>query len=330
MPASRRRYSAKPVPKFIIDLSLPPASRWNNVTMAYRHLWPPLLRELRKGFGDDLDGALASGFVSRVADGLFAHLRAFGADDIVEEMCAIATGSGGALSVEDVVLLHTSLESVSGCTACITPSPGGGGAFIARTLDWDLQVLRTLTIEAIFVARPGVELMRCTTFAGYVGVLTGRRAGTFCAALNFRRPGPADDQTDCGGSPAWPAGLLLRYALGRCESYIQAVKMLSSSPLWAPCYVSVVGAGPDEACVLARGEGETLLARRGFSTCPAEGELLVQTNADWFGTSGVQASTIPEGARALDADQLRRCRAGDDTQGVGSAAVARAQWSPHP
>jgi hypothetical protein len=56
------------------------------------------------------------------------------------------------------------------------PLQGAAGFPIhGRTLDWHMPVLKTLAIEVVFQRR-GVPVCRATTWAGYVGVLTGRAA----------------------------------------------------------------------------------------------------------------------------------------------------------
>ena len=80
------------------------------------------------------------------------------------------------------------LEALCGCTTCIVkgdPLQAKGKLFLARTLDWDMPVLREFTIEVSFVQKKK-EVFRATTWAGYVGVLTGLRRGSFAAAVNFR------------------------------------------------------------------------------------------------------------------------------------------------
>jgi hypothetical protein len=67
----------------------------------------------------------------------------------------------------------------------------GGGVnypLHGRTMDWDMPALERLAIEVEF-QQAGKTVFLATTWAGYVGVLTGMRPGAWSVSINYRRTG---------------------------------------------------------------------------------------------------------------------------------------------
>ncbi len=61
-------------------------------------------------------------------------------------------------------------------------------------------------------------LYTATTWAGYIGVLTAQRPGSYAAAVNFREAN-GDAGSTGGTTEALPVGLAVRLALERNETY---------------------------------------------------------------------------------------------------------------
>ena len=296
------------IPSFIVALDDPPAQRWLPV------LRDPVLRlRLRtlltgstlENLFADAGGNPPDGFASRctffsaLADNLFAQLHALGpaGSEIVEELRGSAVEL--AVDVAELALLHLLYETEGGgCTSVIAPAAAGnglGGPLFGRVLDWDfVDVLRPLSVH-VKMTRGGTVVLEALTFAGFVGVLTGRRPGVCAASINFRRE--EEDVPAAAGStpspenPAWPAALLLRAVLQQSDhhhhqqqqqsgvTFASIRARLSGARLWAPCYFCLAGPAPGDACVLAAGAGQTRC-----KTYDAEGGgstgVLVQCNVD--------------------------------------------------
>lgn len=80
--------------------------------------------------------------------------------------------------------MNLSYELFATCTSIIVPDKDGNPLH-CRTMDWDLPALRDLTLEVEF-QRNGKTLYHATTWAGYVGILTGMRPGRFCMLHNMK------------------------------------------------------------------------------------------------------------------------------------------------
>lgn len=60
--------------------------------------------------------------------------------------------------------------------------------FSGRTMDWESDFLTRMTVELDFQLG-GKTVALATTWAGFVGVLTGMRPGAFSVSVNFRVKG---------------------------------------------------------------------------------------------------------------------------------------------
>ena len=134
----------------------------------------------------------------------------------------------------------------------------------ARTLDWmmpgvDPRKFASLLVDLTFT-RGGQALYSSTSFAGYLGVLTGVRHGAFSLSINFRKPfagrwvdlpTETSDNTATGTPTleapssmlrslaqlgglastallgAWPAAFLTRHLLETCSTYDEALRALA-------------------------------------------------------------------------------------------------------
>jgi N-acylethanolamine-hydrolysing acid amidase len=99
-------------------------------------------------------------------------------------------------------------------------------------MDWDLPQLRDLTIEVKFFRnlnsfkkldfqKGGKTLFLASSWAGYVGVLTGVRPNSYSVSINFRRTEKGNlwqniKQSLKGG---WPTGFLVRVVLEEDNSF---------------------------------------------------------------------------------------------------------------
>ena len=96
------------------------------------------------------------------------------------------------------------------------------------------QSLEALNID-LRVFRGRRLLYTATTWAGYIGVLTAQRPGSYAAAVNFREAN-GDAGSTGGTTEALPVGLAVRLALERNETYGDFVE-----EMWL-CYTLLLGA----------------------------------------------------------------------------------------
>jgi hypothetical protein len=95
-----------------------------------------------------------------------------------------------------LVAMQLIYEASTCCTSIVVP--GANGAKHIRTMDWEMPFLMNvnrllvrdvdffkLTVELEF-QRDNATIAYATSWAGYVGIMTGVRLGGFSVSLNFR------------------------------------------------------------------------------------------------------------------------------------------------
>ena len=262
------------IPCYQIDLDSPPEERWSAVAAAYHVAFDHLIHHNREALAE-FENTLRYMPARLLLQALPLEHRA--------DVLALSTLLGvplGMLALLQLVYEAFSLDVLSGdglgCTAIVVSS-ASSPPLLARTLDWAwLDGLDDLLVELV-VVRSGRPLYRCTSFVGYVGVLTGMRYqsaeastegdGGYAICINYRKPYPGrwlpDGTPDLDRPPwqrngvlraaawhalrgGWPVASLLRDVLERCASYAEARATLLSARLVAPCYLSLVGTQASE------------------------------------------------------------------------------------
>jgi len=140
--------------------------------------------------------------------------------------------------------------------------------------------LKPLTIEVEFV-RNNKTVFIATTWAGYVGVLTGMAPDRFSVSVNFRIVGDSYwENVKHLLTYSWPIGFLVREVLDDPNTdFDAAVRFLANSTVIAPVYFTI--------CGIEEGQG-TLITRRRESedqrlTLETDDDgLIVQTNIDHY------------------------------------------------
>ncbi len=148
--------------------------------------------------------------------------------------------------------------------------------------------------------RGGVSQFISTTWAGYVGILTGVAPSKFAVSVNFRfiitspqlidwilfratTKGTFWTNISSAISYSWPVGFLVRETLATANSYSEAVEFLSNSSLIAPCYLTIAGSKPKEGKLITRNtkgeENPWLFSEKG---------VIVQTNIDHWSSDPVK------------------------------------------
>jgi hypothetical protein len=100
-----------------------------------------------------------------------------------EEMMAIAKLCK--VGVGRIALLQLLYEASACCTSIVIDTPKG--PIMARSMDWDLPILKKLTIQ-LRVLKGGLEIYTATTFVAFIGLLTAMKKGEYsvsCSMLNL-------------------------------------------------------------------------------------------------------------------------------------------------
>eukprot|EP01087_Luapelamoeba_hula_P012980 TRINITY_DN3676_c0_g1_i1.p1 TRINITY_DN3676_c0_g1~~TRINITY_DN3676_c0_g1_i1.p1 ORF type:complete len:385 (+),score=27.58 TRINITY_DN3676_c0_g1_i1:450-1604(+) len=168
-----------------------------------------------------------------------------------------ATGLAAAVGIQvgELVMLQLVYEAAACCTSIIVEDESGIPLHI-RTMDWEMPYLKGLTVDLDFM-RGGERVFSASSWAGYVGILTGVRPQCFSASVNFRITGEGYWQNVKKAiSYNWPIGFLLREVLETAESFDRAVSYLANSALIAPVYFTVAGTQKGQGCIITRNRTE--------------------------------------------------------------------------
>jgi hypothetical protein len=167
----------------------------------------------------------------------------------IDELRGISKHTG--IDLSQLILMQLCYEVCACCTSIVIDKDIN--TFHYRTMDWEMDELKDLTIEVSFL-KDGKELYRASCWAGYVGVLTGVRKGLASVSLNYRRSSNGTIMSNLNSMIAgnWPAGFLIRHALEVSTSTKQIFNYLSNSDLISPCYIIINGPVPGTGRILVR------------------------------------------------------------------------------
>eukprot|EP00928_Gymnodinium_smaydae_P090664 TRINITY_DN7442_c1_g1_i1.p1 TRINITY_DN7442_c1_g1~~TRINITY_DN7442_c1_g1_i1.p1 ORF type:complete len:653 (+),score=89.48 TRINITY_DN7442_c1_g1_i1:73-2031(+) len=230
---------------FIVDLDKPPEERWI---------------EVAAHFGADKFLAAQLNSFNGIA-----HLRR-----LARVMCSFGFGSWktrcaelrGYVNktgepLEDLIVLNHLYELTSGCTSVLA-AEADGKVMHARTMDFAFEAsLRKKTFTATLL-KGGRRVAQITSFAGYLGVLTGvriMRETGFAVSVNQR--GRIDDLSTLftnvrSATSSWMIGDLVRKVLVECEDFDCARNRLATTPLIAPVYFAISGSQANQGVILTR------------------------------------------------------------------------------
>ena len=267
-------------PRYVVNLDADPKDRWTHIVKDYLEFLPDVTTLCEDVLGSSYLASIASMILSSVSK---AGMVYYG-----EELKGIAKASG--ISLGRVIMLQIAYEAFSACTSIIVNGPDNYPLHI-RTMDWDMPELKKLTIEVDFI-KNGNVLYTATTWAGYVGVLTGLRPGGYSVSVNYRRTELGDNNIISGiltnmkrgVAGHWPVSFLVRDVLETRYSFDSAVGSLSASELMAPVYLTICGTCHNEGLVLTRDRQGTVTSD-GVERCISErlngnGSSIVQANMD--------------------------------------------------
>mmetsp|Transcript_90014 Transcript_90014/g.178966 ORF Transcript_90014/g.178966 Transcript_90014/m.178966 type:complete len:546 (+) Transcript_90014:55-1692(+) len=231
-------------PSFVIDLRRPPEERWSDVIAHFREPMAKVFKQMSDEILESI-GSYGELMLRPITSLIFpSHIRA--------EVCGIAKAVGVSCNV--LRIMQIAYELHAACTSVAAILPGGPQLF--RTMDWDLQLLKRLSATFHFIG-DGLNFT-ATSWAGYVGVLTGVRAAGpdwdgLALSVNFRRKvqeplsiGVILEKVKNLVTLGEPVGFLLRRILGGRDfaMHNSAMFALETQPVVAPVYFTVVGVRP--------------------------------------------------------------------------------------
>lgn len=236
-------------PRFTVNLDDPPATRWDHILPRFRDDIPGVLTMI--------DDMVDSPFAIKLIESCLKTAVFFGSVMYSEELTRIAELLG--VPVGKVILLQLAYEAFAACTSVVaTGDAADGHPLHIRTMDWEMPELERLTIEVDF-QRSGRTVASATTWAGYVGVVTGLRVGAFSLSVNYRRTELMSEKPVAAFMKnlwgvvrsKWPVSYVLREVLTQEAplTYSGVLRFFRGVHLVAPCYITVAGTAPGEGCV---------------------------------------------------------------------------------
>ncbi|KAF6375959.1 N-acylsphingosine amidohydrolase 1 [Rhinolophus ferrumequinum] len=232
-----------PVPWYTINLDLPPYKRWQELITEKA----PALKVIVNSMKDVVNAFVPSGKIMQIVDQKLPGLLGNFPGPYEEEMKGISDITGIPLGH----LLH------------------GRNMDFGIFLGWNInnntwvvtEELKPLTVNLDF-QRNNKTVFKASSFAGYVGTLTGFKPGLFSLTLNerFSTSGGYMGVIEwiLGKRDAMWIGFISRSVLENCTSYEEAKNILTKSKLLAPAYFILGGNKSGEGCVITRDRRKSL------------------------------------------------------------------------
>ncbi|XP_053314987.1 acid ceramidase [Spea bombifrons] len=251
-----------PVPWYTVNLDQAPYERWQSMIKDKKEPLNDVIQHIKKLANFVIPSGKLIVLVDALLPGLIGKLPyPFG-----EEIKGVADAAETPLG--EILLFNIFYEVFTVCTSVVAED-SSGKLYHARNLDfglflgWDVknsswmitELLRPLVVNVNFV-RNNKTVFMSTSFAGYVGMLTGMKPGIFTLTMNERF------SLDGGyiGVIEWILGdrdgswmsFLTRSVLENATSYDEAKALLSKTQILAPAYFILGGNKSGDACVITR------------------------------------------------------------------------------
>jgi len=291
-------------PTYDIDLELPEDERWAEVIRKEKRAARKVANEARART-KELTGTFVLALIKLGAP-LFKLAYKLSGGRYVGEIAAWAAALG--VSSSEATLLNCSYELSHISLGCTTGVRwvNGLGMIHVRNMDWPLVSIGNAT--RLFRFHYGDRSFVSVGITGFVGVLSGMLPGAYSATINWAPP---------IGRPHFNFGpaFLLREVLETCDSYEEAVEILTNTPLSTSVFFTVCGVKRGQACVIERTRKDAAIRKfRSPVLVQANHHLarkFVGNNAGMEGISDSRdrAGSLSKDLRAAKATSLRKIAA---------------------
>jgi N-acylethanolamine-hydrolysing acid amidase len=257
--------------EYIVHLDGDPQHMWDQVCRDYKEK----ILNVEKHIDEMVNkGTLSLGLFKSITIS-FGVLARFNMITFSQELRGISRELG--IHVGKVVALQLVYEASTCCTSIVVDN--GINLMLARTMDWDMPSLKDLTIDIDFRMR-GKTVFKATSWAGYVGILTGVSNRGFAVSVNYRSTNSNTFWNNVKELVlySWPIGYLVRHTLSQAVDLFEAVEFLRKNPIIAPCFITI--AGKYSGFVLSRDTRRVLNSQTIHTTRSESVESIVQTNND--------------------------------------------------
>lgn len=260
-------------PTYTVNLDKPARERWNHVVPDFKDKIPLATKLADEMMGQVIQSTLVPLLTVACKTGTALYS---------EEIRGIAEQTE--ISAGKVLLLQLAYEAFAACTSVVVNGPRH--PIHIRTMDWDLPELKALTINVIFKKR-GRVIFRGTTWAGYIGILTGMKPRAFSVSINYRStPKSSTDPVKAFAnnvyrciSGCWPIGYLVREVLSSQKTYDDALREFKNAELISPTYITICGTKKNEGAIITRNRSPKDTFCGNIVTSLEDGHL-IQANMD--------------------------------------------------
>ncbi|XP_016040728.1 acid ceramidase [Erinaceus europaeus] len=257
-----------PVPWYTINLDLPPYKRWQELMIDKGSS----LKVIVKSMTDMANAFVPSGKLMEMVDHKLHDLLGKLPAPYEEEMKGIAAVTD--IPLGEIISFNIFYELFTICTSVIAEDKKGHllhgrnmdfGIFLGWNINnntWIVtEELKPLTVNLDF-QRSNKTVFKASSFAGYVGMLTGFKPGLFSLTLNerFSLNGGYIGVLEwmLGKKDAMWIGFITRLVLENGTSYEEAKSILTKTKILAPAYFILGGNSSGEGCVITRDRKQSL------------------------------------------------------------------------
>jgi len=264
-------------PTFKIDLDTPAIERWSEVMQSFDK--DDILQTINHVFSSVLPSRLQPVITSLASELLYIIPQPY-RDEIVGISKALDIKLGDAVLM-NIVYDLTAYKGL-GFKACtsIVACDSNGTIFHGRNLDYFAPAdLRKLTIQVEFMKNDKVHF-KATTYAGYVGIVTGYRPNLFSITGDERDEGSlvSNILSLLGGNSF--TFFMEREVLNKAQNYSEALQLLTSSPTIAPVYFILAGVNRNEGAIITKSAGGLVNVTKLGENSLFPSWFLVETNYD--------------------------------------------------
>ncbi|PVD32267.1 hypothetical protein C0Q70_07700 [Pomacea canaliculata] len=237
----------QPVKTYNVSFDDDPSVRWNQVLDDHRVYLPDIFQFISEYVPSEYIPILRQ---------IALDIETLLPDTYAKEIIGVAQYWG--MNTADVIMLNIVYDFTAYCTSIVAQDTNGT-IWHARNLDYDdPDLLRNLTVSVNF-QRGGQTLYTATTYAGYVGVLTGQKPNAFTITID-QRGVPRMHQgywwenilVAILDKSASFVSFLVRQTLEESPDFNSAVDHLSTTVIHAPAYIIVGGTQKGEGVIITR------------------------------------------------------------------------------
>ncbi len=255
--------------RYQVDISTSPDERWSHIINEYKTL---ILATI-----DDIDSKHNKLFKTLMT--CYCYILNSENLPFYHELQSIAKILS--VSLNKIIQLQLFFESNCNCTSIISQNKDGH-PFIIRSLDSSLSTLIPITIEVDFI-KDGEIKYTGTTWAGFVGLLTGMIPGKLGIAINSRSTNMIKNLWEKGLTFKWPISFLVRHTLeSYSNTFNQIIILFNTSRVLSSCYIILCGCKKGEIKIIIRDKNNENILEKIPIRSLENNKFLVQTNCDYW------------------------------------------------